>query len=438
VQWQAGDTAARDTFVRAAAEARERGDAVQLGRAALGVRGQHTPAGIVDDELIALLEEALAAVGGERGSLRAELLARLGDAHLFAGPERAVELTAEAVAVARAADDAGALLTALGARHGALLAPDRLEERLAVSRERRELAAARGRGDMLAAATRWEIYDLYESGRIEDARTSASALADLAEELRQPLYHHFTASWGAVDSVLRGEFPRAEELIATAATLGHRAQARDADMNRVVALLMMRREQGRAGELAEAISAYAEHFPVVPAWRVLAAHVAMVTGDEATAARELELHCRDGCTALPRDLFLLPALAALAEIAAATGSTTHAAGLYELLEPYADRWVVMGLASNWGSAERYLGLAALAAGQAPAARAHLERAAEQHASAGARPLLARTLTNVADAAAADGDHARANAALAEAEPIARQVGMPALLAEIERFRAVAR
>ena len=70
---------ARDTFRQAAAVARERGDAAQLARAALGLGsgrgGFEVP--LHDQTQLALLEEALTAIGPSTSELRARLLARL-------------------------------------------------------------------------------------------------------------------------------------------------------------------------------------------------------------------------------------------------------------------------------------------------------------------------------------------------------------------------
>src|SRR5690606_12271962 len=95
--------AARACFRDAAALARTAGDAVLLARAALGHAGLGIAIIDVDDAAVALLEEALAALGGDEPELRSELLARLA-VELYYAPsrDRSEALSAEAVAVARA------------------------------------------------------------------------------------------------------------------------------------------------------------------------------------------------------------------------------------------------------------------------------------------------------------------------------------------------
>ena len=95
---------ARATFQTAAATARVLGDPSLLGRAALGFAGQWSVLGRVDEARLALLEEALAALGDEDSPLRARLLARLALELYYSGdPERRLALSEQAVDLARAA-----------------------------------------------------------------------------------------------------------------------------------------------------------------------------------------------------------------------------------------------------------------------------------------------------------------------------------------------
>src|SRR5262249_32979015 len=130
---------ARTAFSQARALALRSGDHVLLAQAALGFAGLGIAIIDLDAQTIARLEEALERV--ENRALRSRLQARLA-VELYYAPERtrSEELSADAVATARASGDASAVAAALGARHVALWRPDRVQERLAVA------------GDMIAAA----------------------------------------------------------------------------------------------------------------------------------------------------------------------------------------------------------------------------------------------------------------------------------------------
>jgi hypothetical protein len=82
--------------------ARELGDASRLALAALGFGEPQVQAGLVDRQLMALLQEALDALGPEDGALRARVLARLCLELTFSDQTQLMEaLSLEAVEMAR-------------------------------------------------------------------------------------------------------------------------------------------------------------------------------------------------------------------------------------------------------------------------------------------------------------------------------------------------
>ncbi len=178
VELRAGDPAARVTFATVAERATDR---ETFARAALGFAGRHIAAGVIDGEGIARLEEALERFGDEDAVLAVELRARLVDRlHFAALAERAVALSAEALAMAQRLGDPRAQLIALESRHAALMHVDHLEERLVLSEELLALAARIGERELEALGHHWRIFDLLEAGRVEEARTAHRRLASLA------------------------------------------------------------------------------------------------------------------------------------------------------------------------------------------------------------------------------------------------------------------
>ena len=199
--------AARECFRAAAALARERSDAVLLARAALGHAGLGIAIIDLDEPAIALLEEALDALGDDDPVLRSELLARLA-VELYYAPnrDRSEQLSAQAVAAARAGGDQRAVAAALNARHVALWRPDRLEERLAAADEMIAVARAAGERALELQGRNWRVVDLFERFDLDEWRAELRRHAALADELRLPAFQWYTPLWEAVDAVHCGRY----------------------------------------------------------------------------------------------------------------------------------------------------------------------------------------------------------------------------------------
>lgn len=121
--WAGHQQRARTSFLQAADTAKALGDDARFARAALGFGGQLADFGLVNEQLIDLLEEALEVLDGGSPTLRARVLGRLAAALYWVDPERQPEvadrraaLSAEAVKLARAAGDPHALAAALHGR----------------------------------------------------------------------------------------------------------------------------------------------------------------------------------------------------------------------------------------------------------------------------------------------------------------------------------
>jgi hypothetical protein len=116
--------AARTAFLAAARLARRTGRWEALAQAALGLAGTGFEVALFDDEQIALLEEALGAVGDHDPALRSRISARLSVALSLTGQEqRRADLSGAAVRLARQSGDAAALAQALAARCDANAGP---------------------------------------------------------------------------------------------------------------------------------------------------------------------------------------------------------------------------------------------------------------------------------------------------------------------------
>ena len=113
----------------------------------------------------------------------------------------------------------------------------------------------------------------------------------------------------------------------------------------------------------------------------------MQAGNREAAAAEFEQLAADGFAALPRDMIWFSTICVLAEVCAGLGDTKRAATLYDVILPHRGRNVMVGMATCWGSAERFLGLLAAArldvatvgAGRTPRRRWPRNEAARDHA-----------------------------------------------------------
>ena len=179
---------ARATFERAAVLARELGSAESLAQAALGACVLSI-AGVVDEPLIELLEESLAAVGEGDSAIRSQLLSGLAqELYWVDAAGRSNDLGLEALEMARRLGRPG------GAGRGAGAAPVHRDDRSRAGppparRERRDArpreAARRPRAR--AARPRLPADQPARSSATFRASTPTSAAVDrLATELRQP------------------------------------------------------------------------------------------------------------------------------------------------------------------------------------------------------------------------------------------------------------
>src|SRR5262249_13915385 len=251
-EWGAAYARAKLTFERAADVARALGRPDMLARAALGIGGQWarklTSAGM-DPSEAELLEEALVARGGADPALRARLLGRLALRLRFsANPARVEMLSQEAVAVARATGDLRELGWALSFRHGVLLGPDGVQERLAIAHEMLALAERAGDHDLVLRAHALRVFDLADAGATTLLDDHIERYSRLATALRDPFDEWMSTMCRAMAVLLRGRFDEAERLGREAIAVANRVPGQqgadhNAGMSWAAQLLLLGRER---------------------------------------------------------------------------------------------------------------------------------------------------------------------------------------------------
>jgi tetratricopeptide (TPR) repeat protein len=390
-QVKAGDARrARVSFREAGDIARAIDSPAGFAKAALG--GAQISGGVIDDEMVRRLEEALEWLGTDDEILRSRLLSRLVIELSFARDQRCLtSLSEEAVAVARRCGDAGALSVALIARHWSLWAPENIGERLQAATELLTLAADAGSANFALKGHRWRMMDLLELGEIDDADAAIEGYAELAEQRRVPAELWYAHLFRAMRMLMSGRYTEAELESRAAFELGQRVGDPNAHQAYTLQMLMLRRDRGGLSEVEEDVRINVQRYPAIPGWRCVLAHLLCELGRRDEASRELAQISDRSFAVIPRDGLWLAAIAHLTEVTASLGEVEPAAELYDLLAPFETRNVVVGWAATClGSAARLLAMLATVLDREDEARRHFERALSMNERMGARPWVART------------------------------------------------
>ena len=393
-RWRAGQTAdAKRTFIQAGALARELGSSERLGRAAIGFGGRFAwveATGVVDDELVELLEAALEAQPPGDSALKAEVMARLSMMLYFSPAElsRREALADDAVAMTRRLGDPSALAYALNAKRFTLWHSSRIEQRLAVAAELVDAARVAQETELAMRGHAWTIVDLLEQGDIGRAEVAAGEHARLTEELRQPLYHADLVKWRAMRALLAGQLDDAERLLAKLGAAADRVQDPDIIQAYGIHLFVMRGLQGRLDEVAPLIEGYVAQFPAISSWRASLAFLYTELRREDDARELYERIIAEDSLEQQAGSWAI-GVAMLAEVCAFLGDVERAPKLYKMLLPYEKLSIVIGYAAAcFGAAGRSLGILARTMGRFDAAERHFLDAIELNERLGARVWLA--------------------------------------------------
>ena len=410
-------------FLQAAELAASLGDREALIRAALGASRRFIqPPGLVEPELIALLDQAVAATEGERSLTRVRLLAQL-CAALYFSPRRDEmrRLGAEATAIAAELIDAEAAALAASARRRAWWGPGRLDRRLADSTMLLRSATAAGALELTLQGHAWLLVDLLEAGDRTAVEAQIDAFALAAESLRQPLYSWNLAVWRAMLALLDGRLAEAERLADDALAVGIRPEQLTATQYHLTQLYAIWREQLRGEELLTRLRAMPDGRSDRATWRLGVGLLDCDLGRTEPAAATLAALVGPGGIDVALDGDWLAVVSLLAEIAAELGDAARAGVIYEALRPLAGSVLVIGVGTVCGGATaRHLGRLALTLGQRERAVEHLQRAVEVNAALRAPVALAHAQVDLARALGAG---PRGVELLAAAARTAEQLGL---------------
>ncbi|MEA2384912.1 MAG: hypothetical protein QOH72_4883 [Solirubrobacteraceae bacterium] len=388
-QMHAGEDAARACLLEAVGLAQQLGDSDLLGRAALSLGGFGLSPGVVDDQLVAVLEEALKAVDPADSALRARLLVRLAVAMYWCNePDRREALVDEAVAIARRLGDPATVAFVLDQGRIATSGPDTLERELAWAHELFALSEQLGDHEAAVRARVWHIDLLLELDDLPAADMAIATLDRIATDVRDPRARSYIPLHRARRALMEGRAEEAERLIDEGVKLAWNLQDSTVPILAGAQLLSLRRAQGRGAELESAVHQFADSLPAMPAWRCALAVLYLDDGREVEARRELEHLAGRGFHEFPRDNVWMVAMSLLAELCEGLGDGERAAEVERLLTPFAARNVVSPEGIFGGPVTRYLALCAAARGDWDTARTHMAAAREAAERLSLGPMLA--------------------------------------------------
>jgi tetratricopeptide (TPR) repeat protein len=387
-------TAGRATL----AEAAELAQAAELpGYVARAVLAMGTGVGgfevdLADDRQRPALEWAVDRLRDDP-SLRAAVLARL--SLLLAGrpehDERRRVLASEAADVARQAGDARAEASALGAMVEALAGPDHVSARLESSARMAELARRVDDPMLLLLARRMYLVALLEAGRLREVDAEIDAYAHVADRLRLPLYSWPVPLWRGMRALMNGDVDAANRYADETEAIGGRAGSDNAKIMaftlRLGISMLTGPEPSFKADAETAYDTWLGDLPEAYNWAPAAWFAHSGALDRARVLVRERLPHR--FTDMPKDSEWLE-MAWMAGEAGRLIDDMDAVQLsYELMQPYADQWVVDGIGGAcYGIAAFQLGRLAAALGRPEEAKGLLSTALEAHRKAGV-DLLAR-------------------------------------------------
>jgi tetratricopeptide (TPR) repeat protein len=422
-QLSAGEReAAQSTLQLAAEKARALGAAEELARVALSLAAGlfAIETGVYDPALVELLREALDQVGDGNQRVRALLLGRLALALYWSDTfEQRRELCEEARRLAESLGAPDVLAAVTTARAFALLRPGNLDERRRLAETAIDFSQRVGDHELLMLNRLLLVAAELENGDLAASAFEADAFRALAEETRQPQALWIVQAHRACRLLLDGRLEEVEALSGECLAVGMRVRDHNALLTFGVHLTLVRIEQGRAGEVLDAIRDYAARYPLIVGWRVLYSYALSHAGNTTAAAAEYR-SLKARAFNLPDDLNWMVSMAWLAELCHTFRDGDAAELFYKRLAPYAERLVVIGYGiACLGSVHRYLALLASTLGHAPEARRHFDAAVEINRRASATLPLVHTLHDYGILLSKEGDDRAARICLEEAEGLAR-------------------
>ena len=427
-QRDAADPAFRDTLLDAAHLAQQLGDPSALARAAVeNTRGFVSFIGMADEDRIAVLESAYAALPVEDSPLRARVCATLASELIFSPAREAqrFDIADEAVAIARRLGDARTFAEVVLQALLPGFVPDRFAATCVLAEELREAADVVGDPRLQLAEALWS-YGSALSAADPVLDDHIDRALKVAEENHVPAMRFLAVTFDVGRSALHGNLQGNEELGAAAYELGLASGQPDAVVFGSAQIALLRLEQDRVGEIVDAVLGFADVYPHMPGWRAAGAMSLALSGRVEEATTIIDELARDDFAAIPNDYLWLLAMRNLVEACVLCGDAKNVETLHRLVAPFEDQ-----LCHGWcwaaSSVARVLGQAETLLGRYSDAERHFAKALEVHERIGQDHYVAYTRLDWAQlllTRGGDGDRERALSLIEEARAVADRRGYP--------------
>jgi hypothetical protein len=333
--------------------------------------------GTIDEELLALKQEVLAALGQEPSVQRTRVLLSSVYQRTIGGEGwAAADQAREALADARSLGDSESLAAALYAVASSTLGQPNLKDQLEVAAELMELSDRNADMAPERHGLRFRALLALIAGDRHGFNADADALDRFAAQSSSTFLQSLIGEWRVMQALLDGRIEAAETL--ANAVLGIAGDDPNFLLGWLVEMIAIRTYQGRVAELVPlADTALAEH-PDLDALRALVAGAHLAAGNP-VRARSLAIPLiADQQVHLRVDWLRPAALAYLTPVVASTMSGAESLALAEELRPYEGQLLVAGAG-------------ALVAGAADHCRARLLAAAHPNQPDEPLKLFARSL-----------------------------------------------
>jgi DNA-binding SARP family transcriptional activator len=423
---------AGEAYLEAAAAARAAGSAELLARAALAAGGPLSFWSLQLDPAtaVALLREALAALGERDGALRAMLLARLAGwltvtADLNAAEQPDPPGFGQAVTLARRLDDPGVLAAVLAdqahALAGLALGHRGPGEALEASAELVRLAARLGDDRLLDAASLPRAEALLAAGDLDGIDQFADVQERDAGHQRMPYRWWLSLMVRAMRAIMRGEFAAGERLTEQALAYGRDMLGAGTSLAHSTQLIFLRWLQGRPGDVRGIVEQLVRE-PLGQGWRSLLPLAYPGQRRQAEARRDLDAAAADRFAGRRSGVEVVGLVGSCALL----GDAAAAARLHDLLLPYRGWHLGAGPMVYLGAGDHHLGVLAATAGRWDHAERRLLAAMVAHRRLGAKPWLAlsrQAYAGMLRGRARRGDQHRAEVFDAATDAAAARLGM---------------
>lgn len=433
VQRALGDHRGALAAARTAAEhARAHGEPMLLARSAeawmLSMSGVGFEIGEPPDhDLVAVMTEAIEALPAHERQYGVRLRSMLSSALVVSDDDwtRRERIADEAMAIAEVDGRAELRASALLARRLSWWRTTRLAERADVALA---AVAEAGRTDNVhleLTTILVALADLLEQGRLEDHDALFERFQALSAPLRQPLYDVYTAFMQASTALSRGQYAVARRLADAALERGLASHGRNAVTIHATVWFQIHHD---LGTLATTIDECERHAATGNRmWSVALAAAHALSGDLDAGRRGFERIIDVEGLHLYEPTAMLLINCRLVEVGAALGDRERTAAVAATLAPYDGCVASSGIGGvTIGPVARYLGLAALVAGDLDDAVDILQRAVDMASRDGMTPHEAAARHDLARALRQRrglGDGARADTEAATAASLAATIGL---------------